>query len=117
MAGYAIVYYEIRDRSLFAEFLSRVGATVKAHGGRYLVRAGAIEVMEGDQPPDHVDVPEFHSTEIEVIDGDWAPDRIIVLEFDSIDRARAWLTSPEYTEVKKIRMKAANANVIIVESV
>ena len=95
MAGYAIIHDEIQDQALFAEFRRRVGATVEAHGGRYLVRGGAIEVM----------------------DGDWSPDRIVVVEFDSVDQARAWLNSPEYTEIKQIRMKAASASVIIVEGV
>lgn len=95
MAGYAIIHDEVQDQALFAEFRRRVGATVEAHGGRYLVRGGAIEVM----------------------DGDWSPDRIVVIEFDSAEQARAWLTSPEYTEIKQIRMKAASASVIIVEGV
>ena len=95
MAGYAIIHDEIQDQTLFAEFRRRVGATVEAQGGRYLVRGGAIEVM----------------------DGDWSPDRIVVIEFDSVEQARAWLTSPEYTEIKQIRMKAASASVIIVEGV
>ena len=44
MAGYAIIHDEIQDQALFDEFRQRVGATVEAHGGRYLVRGGAIEV-------------------------------------------------------------------------
>ncbi len=95
MAGYAIIHDDIQDEALFAEFRKRVGATVEAHGGRYLVRGGAIEVM----------------------DGDWTPDRIVVIEFDSVDKAKAWLTSPEYTEIKEIRMKAASASVLVAEGV
>ena len=95
MAGYAIIHDDIQDQALFAEFRQRVGATVEAHGGRYLVRGGALEVM----------------------DGDWEPDRIVVIEFDSVERAKAWLTSPEYSEIKEIRMKAASASVIIAEGV
>ena len=95
MAGYAIIHDEIHDKALFAEFRERVAATIEAHGGRYLVRGGAIEVM----------------------DGDWSPERIVVVEFDSAEQARAWLTSSEYAEVKEIRTRAANANVIIVEGV
>ena len=117
MAGYAIIYYEIHDRALFAEFLSRVGPTIAAHGGRYLVRAGTIQVVDGDLYSERAAVPEFDNTEVEVIDGDWSPDRIVVLEFDGIEQARGWLSSPEYTEIKKIREKATSANVIIVESV
>ena len=117
MAGYAIISYEIHDRALFAEFLSRVGETIAAHGGRYLVRGGAVRVEGGDLPPDRAAVPEFDSTGIEVIDGDWSPDRIIVLEFDSPERAVAWLNSPEYTEIKEIRTRASNASVIVVGGV
>lgn len=51
------------------------------------------------------------------MEGDWSPERIVVLRFDSTEQARAWLTSPEYTEIKEIRKKAANANVIIVGGV
>ena len=51
------------------------------------------------------------------MDGDWVPDRIVVIEFDSAEQAKAWLTSPEYSEIKNIRMKAASASVIVVEGV
>ena len=95
MSGYVIVHSEITDEPLFAEFRQRVAATIEAHGGRYLVRGGATEV----------------------IDGDWVPERIVVVEFDSVEQARAWLSSPEYTAIKDIRVKSANASVIIVEGV
>ncbi len=95
MAAYVIVNDEITDETAFEEFRSRVAATIEAHGGRYLVRGGATEVM----------------------DGDWQPGRVVVVEFDSAEHARGWLTSPEYLEIKKIRMRAARASVIIVEGV
>ena len=95
MAAYVIVNDEITDETVFAEFRSRVGATVEAHGGRYLVRGGATEVM----------------------DGDFEPGRVVVVEFDSTEQAKGWLTSPEYLEIKKIRMRAARASVVIVEGV
>ena len=95
MAGYVIINNEVTDEAKYAEFREQVATTIEAHGGRYLVRGGATEVM----------------------DGDWSPDRIVVVEFDSVDQARAWLTSSEYAEARKIRMKAASASVIIVEGV
>ena len=64
MAGYVIIVSDITDEALFAEFLERVGATVEAHGGRYLVRGGAIEIA----------------------DGDWAPDRLVVIELTASSR-------------------------------
>ena len=95
MAGYVIVNDDITDEAVFAEFRERVGATVEAHGGRYLVRGGATEVA----------------------DGDWTPDRLVVIEFDSVEQARAWLNSPEYSEIKGIRARSASASVIIAEGV
>lgn len=95
MAAYVIVHNEIFDATLFEEFRRQVGATIEASGGRYLVRGGDTQVM----------------------DGDWVPDRIIVVEFDSADQAKAWLTSPEYMAIREIRVKSADASVVIVEGV
>ena len=90
------MHHTITDEALFAEFRRRVTATVEAHGGRFLVRGGAIKVIEGE----------------------WMPDRIVVVEFDNVEQARTWLSSPGYTEIKEIRNKSAvNASVIIVEGV
>lgn len=95
MAGYVIIHVQIRDEELFAEFRNRIPAVVEAHGGSYLVRGGASEVM----------------------DGDWVPDRVVVLEFGSVEQAKAYLTSPEYAELKELSRKAAEASVIIAEGV
>jgi uncharacterized protein (DUF1330 family) len=66
---------------------------VKAHGGRYLARGGATDVLEGD----------------------WDIDRLVVLEFPSMEQARAWYDSPEYQEVAPIRQAASRARAVIVE--
>ena len=95
MAGYVIVNDEITDEAGFAEFRQKVGATVAAHGGRYLVRGGATEV----------------------VDGDWAPDRLVVIEFDSVDQAKAWLNSADYLAIKDLRVSSASASVIVAEGV
>lgn len=93
MAGYVIVEDQITDEAVFAEFRERVAPTVEAFGGRFLVRGG----------------------EIEVFDGDWQPGRIVVIEFESVERAEAWLNSPEFAEIREIGTRSANANVIIVQ--
>lgn len=95
MAGYVIVNDEISDEAGFAEFRQKVGATVAAHGGRYLVRGGATEV----------------------IDGDWAPDRLVVIEFDSVDQAKAWLNSADFLAIKDLRVSSASASVVVAEGV
>ena len=93
MAAYAVINDEVTDEAVFAEFRARIGEVVAAHGGRYLVRGGAHEVA----------------------DGDWTPGRLVILEFDDVDKARGWLNSPEYAELREIRRKSAKASVVIVE--
>lgn len=95
MAGYVIVNDEITDEAGFAEFRQKVGATVAAHGGKYLVRGGATEV----------------------VDGDWAPDRLVIIEFDSVDQAKAWLNSAEFLAIKDLRVNSASASVVVAEGV
>ena len=95
MAGYVLIDSEVTDEAVYAEFLERVPATVDAYGGKYLARGGATEVMEGD----------------------WTPHFAVVVEFDNVERAKTWLSSPEYTEVKEIRLRSANTTVVVVEGV
>ena len=95
MAGYVLADVRITDETLFAEYRERVTATAEAHGGKYLVRGGAVEVIQGD----------------------WAPRRVVVVEFDNVEQARAWQSSLEYAELKVILDKSSNTNVIIVEGV
>ena len=95
MAGYEIVDGEVTDAEVFAEYLERIVGVVEAYGGKYLVRGGASEVT----------------------DGDWTPGRLVVIEFESIERVREYINSDEYQEIKEIRDRSSNTNVVIVEGV
>ncbi len=95
MAAYIIVDLEITDPVNYEEYKKLAGATVEKYGGKYIVRGGACETLEGD----------------------WRPKRIVVLQFDNADRARAWLNSPEYAEPRKMRHRTANARMILVQGV
>lgn len=95
MSAYVIINNEISDDSAFSAFRERIGSTVESHGGKYLVRGGEVELIEGS----------------------WSVDRVVVVEFDDVSGARAWLNSDEYKELKKIRERCANANIVIVQGV
>jgi uncharacterized protein (DUF1330 family) len=95
MSALIIVDIEVTDPVRYEDYKRLASAAIDAHGGRYLVRGGASEVL----------------------DGDWAPRRLVVLEFDSVEKAKAWRNSPEYTEAKKVRDTCARANMIVVEGV
>jgi uncharacterized protein (DUF1330 family) len=95
MAAYVILDVEITDRAAYEDYKTRAGAALARYGGRFLVRGGTAEVVEGE----------------------WTPNRIVVLEFESADRARQWYASPEYAEAKEIRLAASRGNMILVEGV
>jgi uncharacterized protein (DUF1330 family) len=93
MAAYVIADIEILDSAGFEEYRRQVPATIAAHGGRYLARGGATEVLEGA----------------------WSPKRCIILEFPDMDRFRAWWSSPEYMPLRAIRERATKSNLIVTQ--
>lgn len=95
MAAYLIVEVEVTDPVEYAEYIKLVPPTIAAHGGRYLVRGGRAELLEGDDPPK----------------------RMVVLEFPSAERARTWVESPEYRPARDIRHRAARTRMVLVEGV
>ncbi|MCY4586225.1 MAG: DUF1330 domain-containing protein [Bryobacterales bacterium] len=95
MAAYVIIDAKVTDESAFRTHLARVPAIVKAHGGRYLVRGGAHEVIRGN----------------------WTPDRLVVLEFDSVQQAREWQDAPDYADLREKLNRVSETNVVIVEGV
>lgn len=95
MSALIIVDIEVTDSVLYEEYKRLASASIAAHGGRYLVRGGASEVL----------------------DGEWTPRRLVVLEFDSVEQAKAWRASPEYAEAKKVREGCARSNMIVAEGI
>jgi uncharacterized protein (DUF1330 family) len=95
MSAYLIAEVEVRDPQGYDEYRKLVGPTLQKYGGKFLVRGGKVESLEGD----------------------WNPKRVVVLEFDSVDQARRWYDSPEYTIAKDIRQKASDGRFILVEGV
>ena len=95
MSAYVIVELSVTDPQLFGEYAKGVPATIAAYGGKYLVRGGSVDPMEGG----------------------WTPKRVVVLEFPSMDQARKWYHSPEYKPLLEMRLKAANSKLILVAGV
>ena len=93
MTAYVVVDIDVKDPEAYKQYVARAPASVEAHGGKYLARAGRTERLEGD----------------------WLPTRLVILQFDSIERARAWLDSPDYAPVKKLRHQSASTNMVVIE--
>jgi uncharacterized protein (DUF1330 family) len=95
MAAYFIVDVDIQDMEGMREYIERVPSIVRKFGGRYLVRGGKHEVLEGD----------------------WEPARIVVLEFPSMEQAKLFYDSSDYKEFKEVRLRATKSNGILVEGI
>ena len=93
MPAYIIVEIEVTDPAGYEEYKRQAAATVEQYSGKYIVRGGACETLEGD----------------------WKPKRIVVLQFNNMEGAKAWLNSPEYVEPKKQRHRTAKTRMILVE--
>jgi uncharacterized protein (DUF1330 family) len=93
--AYIIVDINVHDPVTYDEYRKLVGPTLTQYGGKFVVRGGKIDVLEGT----------------------WNPKRIVVLEFESAARAHQWHESEEYRVPKQLRMKASTGNVILVEGV
>jgi uncharacterized protein (DUF1330 family) len=95
MSAYLIVDIDIHDAAGLEEYRKQVPATVTKYGGRFIVRGGKFERLEGD----------------------WQPKRLVLLEFPSAEHAKRWYDSEEYGPLKAMRLKASNSNLILVEGV
>jgi uncharacterized protein (DUF1330 family) len=93
MPAYVIADVTVTDPATMEEYRKQVPATIAKYGGRYLVRGGAHQTLEGE----------------------WKPSRLVILEFPSMADARRWYDCEEYRGPKALRMKAGRTNVVMVE--
>ena len=93
MAGYVVVQVDVHDPEGFAIYRDMVPATLETYGGRYLVRGGDYECVEGE----------------------WNPKRLVIVEFASVEHAKQWWASEEYAPAKSLREKTSHSTAIIVE--
>lgn len=93
MTAYVVVDIDVKDPETYKQYVALAPASVQAHGGKYLARAGRTEKLEGD----------------------WLPRRLVILQFPSVELAREWLDSPDYAPVKKLRHQSASTNMVVIE--
>jgi uncharacterized protein (DUF1330 family) len=94
MAAYIVAQLKVRDPALFQRYREAVTPLVDRFGGRYRVRGGELDVLEGD----------------------WPYPRLTIIEFQSKDAARLFYESHEYQKILPLRQESADGTVVIVES-
>jgi uncharacterized protein (DUF1330 family) len=95
MKAYIIVDVTITDPVRYEEYKKITPASLESFEGRFVVRGGAVETIEGR----------------------WKPGRLVVIEFPSVEKAKAWWSSPVYAPAKAIRQSASITEMILVEGV
>ncbi len=93
MTAYVIAEIDVHDPGLYGDYAALVPATLEPYGGRFIVRGGRCEPLEGG----------------------WQPPRMVVLEFPTSEQARSWYTSAEYGAVLQMRQRASTGKLILVE--
>lgn len=82
----------VHDPEAMDEYHRGTPSSIEAHGGRFVVRGGDFEVLEGG----------------------WTPGRVVVVEFPDMPALKAWYGSDEYRRLIEIRQSASSSNLIAV---
>jgi uncharacterized protein (DUF1330 family) len=93
MKAYVIVDVTITDPSRYEQYKKLTPASLEPFEGKFIVRGGSAERLEGD----------------------WQPGRIVVIEFPSLKKAKEWWSSEEYAPAKALRQSASVTQMIVVE--
>ena len=93
MPAYVIVEVEIHQPEEYEEYKNLTPASIQAYGGKFVVRGGHAELLEGKGEPQ----------------------RVVVVEFPSLEIAKQWWSSKEYAPAKALRQRIATTRMIVVE--
>lgn len=90
--GYWIAHITVKDMEAYQTYRNVVPGILAAHGGKFIVRAGAQSIVEGEARP-----------------------RTVVIEFPSLAAAQACYDCAEYQAAKKLRTDASSGDIVVVE--
>jgi len=90
--GYWIAQVDVSDPGPYKEYSAALDRSVAAYGGRFVVRGGRFEAVEGRPRSRHV-----------------------VIEFPSYREALECWNSPEYRAAQAIRAPVTVADVVVIE--
>ena len=96
MSGYVIAQIkDIKDKEIYKQYVSKVTPIVEKFGGKFLVRGGEFQTVEGN----------------------WEHTRNILIQFPSYEKALEWYNSDLYKPIKELRQKNSEGNIIIIKGV
>jgi uncharacterized protein (DUF1330 family) len=95
MTAYLVCWVDVRDLETYSKYTAQTPGIIAQYGGRFLVRGGEIQILEG-----------------EAFEG-----RLIIVEFPSVAAANRFYNSPEYQAAKAIREPASTARFVVATGV
>ena len=96
MSGYVIAQIkDIKDKEIYKKYVSKVTPIVEKFGGKFLIRGGEFQTVEGN----------------------WEHTRNILIQFPSYEKALEWYNSDELKPVKQMRLDNSTSNSIIIKGV
>ena len=95
MKVYLIVHIEVTNPELMEKYRELVPKIIAKYQGKYLVRGGNSEILEGD----------------------YFKHRIVLLEFPSRQQANNFYNSEDYAPLKMLRIEAGNNSSVLVEGI
>ena len=95
MKVYLIAHIEVTNPELMEKYREQVPKIVTKYQGKYLVRGGDSEILEGD----------------------YFKHRIVLLEFPSRQQANNFYNSEDYAPLKMLRIEAGNNSSVLVEGI
>jgi len=93
MPAYLVADTQITDDQTYDEYKRQVAPSIIKFGGRFLVRGGKHELLEGN----------------------WQVHRLVVIEFPNMETLKSWYGSPEYAPLLAMRQAAATVHLVAVE--
>lgn len=93
MSAYVIAEIEVTDPAAYEDYRKQVLPVVTKYAGRFVIRGGKVESLEGG----------------------WSPKRIVAVEFPTMEQALRFYRSSEYAPLIKLRQKASRGKLIVVE--
>ena len=93
MPAYIVVEVEIHNPAEYEDYKKLTPGSLKNYQGKFIVRGGKTETLEGD----------------------WSPQRFVMIQFPTLELAKAWWASEEYAPAKALRQRTASTKMIVVE--
>jgi uncharacterized protein (DUF1330 family) len=93
MTAYVIAQIDLHDEETYAKYTAQTPGTVADHGGRFIVRGGRWESLEGSE----------------------SGPRVVVIEFPSFEVAQGWYNSEAYQAILPLRQAASTGSVFLVD--